>query len=266
MIQVMKRQRRRANPHCAENSPPGWLCFVAACLLAGLLQLLCALRATAEDFPLPPWNISGGGINGTWDGASASPDQVQLAVAMNPPAVPNQHVTVTATSANDLLQITPATTYSLTCAAAVWGSANCEAFMLDGTTVITNATIYGTWKRYTNSFTTGGPADPLVGRQLKVQLVLMKSGFNYGSATATFTNIQFAVSTIRPRVTRYRAAAEGVWLLWPTNFYWYIPEYATNLQASVWESITNLPTIEGDLFAVRVETKTGPYYFRLRQP
>lgn len=263
----MKKRLCTKNPSYTAISSPKWLLSATPCLLVAVLQLLGTVPAAGEDFPLPPWFIYGGGINGTWGGSSTSPDNAQLSVTMNPPAVPNQHVSAVATGSSDLLQITPATTYTLTLSAVVSGSATCETFMVDGSAVVSHTTIYSsTWKRYTNAFTTGGPDDPLVGRYLNVQLVLMKSGFNYGTATATFTNLQFAVSTVCPALIFHSAAAGSVRLQWSTNFYWYIPEHTTSLEASVWEDLTNQQTIQGDRYEVQVETAMGQNFFRLRQP
>jgi hypothetical protein len=186
---------------------------------------------------------------------------------MNLPPVPNQYATAVATGSSDLLQIAPATTYTFTLSAMVSGSAACEALTVDGSGVIVHTLISGSaWKRYTNSFTTGGPSDPLVGRSLNVQLLLMKSGFNYGTATANFTNVQFQAVTARPTLTLSRAGAGALRLQWPTNFSWYVPEHTTTLDAAVWEDLTNQPSIQGNQFVVQIETEMGQRFFRLRQP
>jgi hypothetical protein len=165
------------------------------------------------------------------------------------------------------MQIAPATTYTFTLSAIVSGPAPCESLMVDGVGVITNTTIFSsTWKRYTNSFTTGSPDDPLVGRFLNLQLVLMKSGYSYGTAAATFTNLQLQVSTARPLLTLRQAAAGAARIRWPTNFYWYIPEHTTDLNSGFWEDLTNSSSIQGDQFEVEVNADMGQRFFRLRQP
>lgn len=238
----------------------------ASALLAVVAHLVGALPAAGEFYPLPPWFIYGGGIGSTWGGSSTSPDNAQLNVAMSPPTVPNQYVTAVAMGSTYVLQIAPATTYSLTLSASVSGSAACESLMVDGNNVISYTLISSlTWKRYTNSFTTGGPDDPLVGRYLNVQLLLMKSGFNYGSATASFTNLQFQAVTARPKLTLQQTGPGVAQLQWPTNFYWYVPEHTTNVDG-VWEDLTNQATIQGNQFALPVDSMSEQRYFRLRQP
>lgn len=232
-----------------------------------VLQLIIALSFAGEVIPLPPWYIYGGGIGSTWGGSSPDPDYVQLTVSMSPPAVPNQYVTAVATGSADLLQMTPATTYTFTLAASVSGSAACEALTVDGSEVIAHTLIFGpTWKRYTNSFTLGGPEDARVGRYLNVQLLLMKSGFNYGSATATFTNLQVQAVTERPKLLLQSAGDGMIELLWPTNFHWYQPEQSTNLETDAWEMITNQSILMGTNLVVGLAPPARACFFRLRQP
>src|ERR1041384_6647204 len=223
---------------CITNrpQPSRWLSCVAPGLLAGGLLLTGTLPAAGELYTFAPWYIYGGGIgNITWDGSSTSPDNAWLTVAMNLPVVPNQYVSATATGSSDLLQIAPATTYSFTFSARTSGGpAHAVVFAVDGVGVITNTTVYTTsWARYTNSFTTGGPDDLLVGRYLNIQLALMLSGFAYGTTTVTFTNLQLEVATARPTLTLQPSVAGLVRLQWPTNFYWYLPEHTNKLPSPV---------------------------------
>jgi hypothetical protein len=235
-------------------------------LLAIALHMTGTVPAAAQFYPLPPWYLYGGGNGSTWGGSSTSPDNAQLTVTLYPPTVPSQYGTAVATGSADVLQITPVTTYTLTLSAMLSGSGSAQALMVDGTGVITNISISGsTWKRYTNSFTTGSPDDQRVGRNLNVQLLLNRFS-SLGTATASFTNLQFQVLTARPTLS-YRLAAHGpLQLLWPTNFYWCVPEQTTSLQTGSWEDMTNLPVVLGDQFLIQVDMEMGRCFFRLRQP
>ena len=243
------------------SSPPPW----ASVLLALALYLPCAIAAAAE-FPLPPWYFYGGGNGSTWDGSSTGPDNAQMTVTLSPPPVPTQYGTAVATGSSDLLQITPLTTYTLTLSAALSGGGSAAIIMVDGVGVITNTAISGsTWKRYTNSFTTGTPSDPHVGRNLNVQLQLNRFT-TLGTSTGTFTNIQFQVSMARPTLS-YRLPGSGVLqLLWSTNFYWYNPEHTTNLQTGPWETVTNTPVTSGNQLLLQLDMEPGQHFFRLSQP
>jgi hypothetical protein len=138
--------------------------------------------------------------------------------------------------------------------------------MVDGTGAITNTTISGgTWKRYTNSYTSGSPADPRVGRNLNVQLLLNQSG-SLGTVTANFTNTQFQTLMARPKLSFRLAAPPAFQLLWSTNFYWYIPQQTTNLRTGSWEDITDAPIVQGDQLSVRAGLESRQRFFRLRQP
>jgi hypothetical protein len=259
-----------------------WLCVTNPCqrlirasrsllpVVAGLLPIVLHLSGTlpaaAQSYPLPPWDFYGGGNGSTWGGSSTSPDNAQLTVTLYSPPVPNQYGTAVANGSAEVLQITPVTTYALTLSAMVSGSGSAQALMVDGTGVITNISISGsTWKPYTNSFTTGTPDDQRVGRSLNVQLLLNRFS-SLGTATASFTNVQFHVLTAQPTLS-YRLAAHGpLQLLWPTNFYWYVPEQTTNLQTGSWEGMTNLPIVLGDQCLIQVDMEMGRCFFRLRQP
>lgn len=231
------------------------------------LQFLIVLPAVGDFIPLPPWFIYGGGNGSTWGGSSSNPDNVQLNIAMSPPPVPNQYATAVATGSSDLVQMMPGTTYTFTLAASVSGAAACEALTVDGNEVIAHTLISGlTWRRYTNSFTVGGPEDVRVGRFLNVQLLLMKGGFSYGTAAASFTNLQVQSVVERPKLTLQTLGAGQMELRWPTNFYWYVPEYATNLSIDVWQGIADLPTMQSNQFILPVSMQTGKRFFRLRQP
>ena len=56
-------------------------------------------------------------------------------------------------------------------------------------------------------------------------------------------------------------------LAWPTNHARLRPEYAESLPASIWNPITNSPTIVSSFFSVTLTNSGGPQrYFRLRRP
>jgi hypothetical protein len=236
-----------------------------AVLLALALRITTSISA-ADFYPLPPWYFYGGGNGSTWDGSSTTPDNAQLSVTVSPPPTANQYGTAVATSSSDLLQITPLTTYALTLSATLSGPGSAYIIMIDSVGVVSTTPISGsTWKRYTNSFTTGTPDDPLVGRNLNVQLQLNRFS-TQGTTTASFTNVQFQVSMARPTLEYRLPAPEKLQLLWPTNFYWYIPEHTADMQTGPWEAVTNSPVTSGDRFLIELGLETGPHFFRLRQP
>ncbi|HWQ92540.1 MAG TPA: hypothetical protein VN673_12780 [Clostridia bacterium] len=235
-------------------------------LLALILHLINAVPARAELYPLPPWYFYGMGNGSTWGGSSTSPDNAQLTVSLFPPTVPNQYATAVATGSQTLLQLAPATTYTVTLSAMVSGSGSAHILMLDDSVVISNTSISGsTWKRYTNSFTTGGSEDQRVGRNLHVQLLLNRFG-GLGTTTANFTNVQFHVLAFRPALA-YSLPGQAVFQLsWPTNFQGYVLQQTTSLETSSWEAVTNLPVAAGDQFMIQVDRRTGQRFFRLKQP
>lgn len=237
--------------------------------LIGLLLLAAALPALGEPYPLPPWLFYGSSNSGTWDGSSTSPDNAQLTVTLNfpVPPVPGPYATSVGNSSSPVLQLEPATTYTLTLAAMVSGPAVCDAVTQDGNGLIAYTLISGSgWKRYTNSFTTGGPDDSRVGQSLNVQLSLRKSGGSYGTASAFMTNIQLNVTAQRLVLTIQPMGVGQAELRWPTNFYWFVPEYATNLTVDFWEAIADLPTTQSNQLVLPLSLQTGQRFFRLRQP
>jgi hypothetical protein len=235
-------------------------------LLTVALHVGSGSPAAAQLYPLPPWYFYGGGNGSTWDGSSTSPDNAQLSVTLYPPAIPGQYGTAVATGSTELLQITPLTTYKLTLSALLSGSGSAQAMMVDGVGVVTNTSMSGSaWNRYTNSFTTGTPDDPRVGRNLNLQLQLNRFS-TLGTTTATFTNVQFQVTVARPALS-YRLAAPGaLQLLWRTNFYWYIPQQTFDLQTGSWDDLTNSAVVLGDQILIQVDVALGQRFFRLRQP
>lgn len=253
----------RAIPAFGETA----LSRVLLVFLAGITIWPIHAALGGEFVPLPAWYLYGGGINSTWSGDSSGPERVQISVTMNPPPVPNQYGTAVATGSAELLQISPATTYVFTLSASVSGSAGYEALTVDGSGVIAHTLIGGVgWKRYTNTFTTAGPEDPRVGRPLNVQLLVMKSGFNYGTATATFTNMQLWVSTARPTLALQPSGNGLVELRWPTNFHWYVLESSTNLADGMWEEIGEPAVTVDQQQVVSLPNESSSRFFRLRQP
>ena len=121
------------------------------------------------------------------------------------------------------------------------------------------------WTRYTNSFTTAGPDDPRVGRNLNVVLLVSRFS-NPGTTTANFTNIEFQVSTTRPTLSHHLVAPGELQLLWSTNFYWYVLEQTSNLQTDSWVETTNVPVVVGNQFQIEIDTTMGRRFFRLKQP
>jgi hypothetical protein len=133
--------------------------------------------------------------------------------------------------------------------------------------VITNVAVGGAvWTRYTNVFRTGGPDDPRVGGDLNLQIFMQKLPPQYGTATATFTNLQLQVSTTRPVLSILQTPEGNVQLRWATNFDWYIPQITIDLQAGVWTALTNQPFTAENQLVLEVGQDTGPHFFRLCQP
>jgi hypothetical protein len=241
-------------------------------LLAILFHLGGTVEAAGEFQPLPPWYFSGDGTNFTWDGSSTGPDNAELSVTVYEPKISEQYGNARATGSTNLLQIAPATTYTFTFSAVLGGSLSGNAGMVsvyDDNILIKSTWILSpppfTWNRYTNSFTTDGPDDPRVGRNLNVVLLVSRFS-NPGTTTASFTNIQFEVSTTRPRLSHHLVAPGQLQLLWPTNFYWYVLEQTSNLQTASWVETTNLPVVVGNQFQIEIDTMIGRKFFRLKQP
>jgi hypothetical protein len=53
---------------------------------------------------------------------------------------------------------------------------------------------------------------------------------------------------------------------WPTNATGYVLVSATNLPASTWTGVTNVPTVNGKQFVVTLPSAGGHMFFRLRRP
>ena len=178
-----------------------------------LLSLAATVPAAAQSYPLPPWYFYGGGNGSTWNGSSTSPDNAQLEVTLYAPPFAGQYGMAVATGSTGLGQITPLTTYTLTFWAVVSGSGSAQSLWVDGVGTITSVAVSGsTWKRYTNSFAIGNPDDARVGRNLNVQLLLSRFT-SLGTVSASFTNIQLQVATVRPTLSYHRPAPGTLQLL-----------------------------------------------------
>ena len=238
--------------------------FSICCVL-----LLTARSSSGEIHPLPDWFFYGGANNGSWDGSSTSPSNAQLTVSMTfpPPMTGPSHATAVGQSSASVLQIAPHTTYQFTFHAGLSAAAVCQGLTLDDVGIVTN-TIASSLasKRYTNSFTTGDGSDPRVGRSLYLQLLLMKSGGSYGTATATYTNLQLETISLRPSLVISSTSPSSVELSWPTNFPTFLPERTTNLDAGIWETVTNTPTVNSDRYLLPIVINPGAGYFRLKSP
>jgi hypothetical protein len=240
-----------------------------AAALLGTLCIIWSIPAPGQSYPLPPWYFYGHGTVGTYDGSSTSPDNASLSVTVNPPPPPpppGSYELAGAGSSAGILVIAPRTTYTLTLAARIsgWGTGN--AFVANDTATIAGISIQGSsWKNYTNSFTTGGTADPSVGQNLYVYLALTGLGSMPGTSSASFTNVQLNVTAQRPPLTIRGAAPGQVQLRWPTNFIGCVAESATNLLADAWESLTNVPTVQSNQYIVPLSLQPGQRFFRLRQ-
>lgn len=238
-------------------------------LSLGCVLLLLARSSHGEFHPLPDWYFYGGANSGSWSGSSTSPSNAQLTVTMNfpMPPVPGPYATAVGQSSASVVQIESHTTYNFTFHAWLSAAAACEGLTLDDDGVIAHTLVSGlSSKRYTNSFTTGDASDPRVGRSLYLQLLLMKSGGSYGTATATYTNLQLESISLRPSLAIRSGNPTTVELSWPTNLPSFLPERATNMTAGNWETMTNLPTMSSNRYILPVEVNPGAEYFRLRKP
>lgn len=239
-----------------------------AAVLAGALCLTLSIPAAGQTYPLPTWYFYGGGTagNGAWNGSSTAPDNASLSVTINyPPQPPGTYELAVASSSTSVLVMAPHATYTLTFAAMVNGFATGTAVFVGDTASIAGISLQGSgWKNYTNSFTTGGMADPHVGQNLYAQFTLTGLGSMPGHSTASFTNIQFKVVAPRPPLAVGSAGPGQLELWWPTNFEWCVPESAGDLLAVTWEEVTNSRTVQGGQFVVPVGLEPGQRFFRLR--
>jgi len=244
--------------HVADN----WL----AASIVTLVLVWMAAAVHADVIPLPSWYLYGGGNGSTWDGSSTSPDNLQLSVTLTPPPMPNQYGTAVAASSADVLQIAPSTSYALTFSASLSGLGGSAALTVDNVGTIKQAAISGsTWKRYTNSFTTGDSSDPHVGRNLNIQFIVSQFGGS-GSSSISVTNIQLQTLQPPPTLLCRKASPTIVQLLWPTNYPAYIPQQSTTLQTGSWQDITSTPVTLGNQFVLQLNIDATKRFFRLRGP
>ena len=68
------------------------------------------------------------------------------------------------------------------------------------------------------------------------------------------------------RLNISHGATSSVQLWWATNFSDHVLEYATNVPAAVWSTVTNRVTTNANRLAVAVETDTSQRFYRLRKP
>jgi len=85
--------------------------------------------------------------------------------------------------------------------------------------------------------------------------------YNPGSPLAV--NFQFVSVS---RLVIQREGSTGVELSWTTNAPGFHPEYAESLASTVWNTVTNVPTVIGDNFVVPLPNTGVQRYFRLRSP
>lgn len=230
--------------------------------------LLLAQRSLGEFHPLPDWFFYGGGNNGSWSGSSANPSNALLTVSMSfpPPMTGPSHATAVGQSSASVLQIEAHTTYQFTFHVGLSAAAVCQGLILDDAGVVSYTIASGlTSKRYTNSFTTGDASDPRVGRSLYLQLLLMKSGTSYGTATATYTNLQLETISLRPALAIRSSSATSVELSWLTNFPAFLPERSANVTVGIWETMTNTPVLSSNRYILPIVVNPGAEYFRLNK-
>jgi len=68
-------------------------------------------------------------------------------------------------------------------------------------------------------------------------------------------------------LTVAKTAPAEVLLQWPTNYTGFLVESVLSLDApSLWQPITNVVTINGDVFSVSASTTNAVQFFRLRKP
>jgi hypothetical protein len=66
-----------------------------------------------------------------------------------------------------------------------------------------------------------------------------------------------------PRLIVWRAVPSGVELSWTTNASQWHLEYAESLPATIWNAVTNVPTVVEGNFVVPLPSTGGQRYFRL---
>lgn len=73
-------------------------------------------------------------------------------------------------------------------------------------------------------------------------------------------------ASVGPKLDMAPAGQQQVRITWPTNAADYLLECATNLPATVWNTVTNTPAVISNQFAVVVDTTAGAKFYRLRKP
>ena len=77
--------------------------------------------------------------------------------------------------------------------------------------------------------------------------------------------LSLTVVDTTPVLDIVRFTPESLLISWPTNAVGFTLQYATNLPASVWSRVTNEVVIDGELFAVEVDSPAPQRFYRLQK-
>ena len=84
--------------------------------------------------------------------------------------------------------------------------------------------------------------------------------------TVYFDDLTYTMGT-QPRLAIAKTLPARARLQWPTNYTGFMVESALSLDAgSLWKPVTNVVTVNGDVFSVSVSTTNAAQFFRLRKP
>jgi len=90
--------------------------------------------------------------------------------------------------------------------------------------------------------------------------------YGNGDWTSDTTQISAVISAVpEPPLTLLPLDSSSARLAWPTNTQGYLLEFANQLPASQWTTVTNPLMILGDRFAVTISTTNPSQFFRLRK-
>ncbi len=239
----------------------------ALALAIGFCLSLSVSHLIADPVPLPGWSFTVTG-NGSGTISSNGVDQLSFNV-FGPFSGVSTYEDARATSGTDALTITSNTTYTLSASAKLSGPGYSYMYLLaNGSAVATvNIPTTGTgvgMLPYSTSFTTGGPADPLVGQALKAR-VHVGAGVQ-GGGIATYTNITLSAFGPVPRIFLQRSSPSQIQISWATNYNGFALESAANVTDALWPGVTNAAIIQGPNYVVTLPTSSLRQYFRLRQP
>lgn len=104
-------------------------------------------------------------------------------------------------------------------------------------------------------------SSPLVG----IEFTLQNNAGSDDSTSVTFDNFSLTADSVAPRLDVSVLGPAQVQVSWATIWGGYSLECATNLPASAWAVVTNVPTVTGGRFEVTLDASDNRRFFRLHK-